>query len=242
MNSEADGSMRPRAKGNSIYVPAKAVGREKRASGRRLRHALTWTLLLSLALAALPWARAADDLALIRKRVAQVAVLRGDFEQEKRIDGFKNPLRSQGNFLLARDKGVVWSTVKPFPSEIVLTRDRILSRQRDGSARIEMDARQQPALRSVNLMMFALMSGDADALSSRFDISVQAQAGDAWRMTLRPKPGALARSFESIVLEGDRFVRRVDMEEASGDRTRLTFLNLSETPARLSAQEAKRFD
>lgn len=233
--------------GRSVYVPAKAMGpernspRDRRDSGR-LRRVLAWVALLSLALAALPWARAADDLTLVRQRVAQVPVLRGDFEQEKRISGFKNPLRSQGNFLLARDKGVVWTTAKPFPSEVVLTRDRILSRQRDGSTRTEMDARQQPALRSVNLMMFALMSGDIETLSSRFDIQVQAQGKDGWRINLRPKPGALARSFESIVLNGDRYVRQVEIAEANGDRTQLKFLNFRESPVQLSADEAKRFD
>jgi hypothetical protein len=105
-----------------------------------------------------------------------------------------------------------------------------------------MDARQQPALRSVNLMMFALMSGDVEALSSRFDIQVQAQGKDGWRINLRPKPGALARSFESIVLNGDRYVRQVEIAEANGDRTQLKFLNFRESPVQLSADEAKRFD
>jgi hypothetical protein len=233
-----------RAAGRSIYVPARAVRsqRQERPGPRGYRRLLAWMALLVLALAALPWARAAGDLDLVRQRIAQVPVLRGDFEQEKRIGGFKNPLRSQGSFLLARDKGVVWTTAKPFPSELVLSRDRILSRQRDGSTRTEMDARQQPALRSVNLMMFALMSGDLDALSSRFEIQVQAQAQDGWRITLRPRPGALARAFESIVLDGDRYVRQVDIAEANGDRTRIRFLALREAPANLSADEAKRFE
>lgn len=241
MRSRNNGSSHSHGQGRSVYVPAKAMGPERRSSGRWWR-VLAWMALLSLALAVLPCAWAADDLNLVRERVAQVPVLRGEFEQEKRISGFKNPLRSQGSFLLARDKGVVWTTAKPFPSEVVLTRDRILSRQRDGSTRTEMDARQQPALRSVNLMMFALMSGDVEALSSRFDIQVQAQGKDGWQMTLRPKPGALARSFKSIVLNGDRYVRQVEIAEANGDGTQLRFLNFRETPAVLSADEAKRFD
>jgi hypothetical protein len=233
MKSAGNGGPHSPGPGRSAYVPAKAVGSE-RGDRRGLLRVFAWVTLLARA--------HGDDLALVRQRVAQVPVLRGQFEQQKRISGFKNPLRSQGSFLLARDQGVVWTTAKPFPSEVVLTRDRILSRQRDGSARTEMDARQQPALRSVNLMMFALMSGDVAALSSRFDIRVQAQGQDGWQMTLRPKPGALARSFASIALTGDRYVRDVEIVEANGDRTQLRFLDLREAPARLSADEAKRFD
>ena len=185
---------------------------------------------------------AADGLDLVRQRVAQVQVLRGGFEQEKQVAGFKNPLRSQGKFVLARDKGVIWTTLQPFPSELVVTRDRILSRQRDGSLRVEVDARQQPAMRSVNAVMFSLMSGDVGTLASRFDLDAQAQPGDAWKLTLKPKSSALARSFASIELQGDRYVREVGIVEGNGDRTRLEFVDLSETPAQLGADEAQKLD
>ncbi|SKC40283.1 LolA family protein [Pseudoxanthomonas indica] len=199
-------------------------------------------VLASLLVGLAPSTRAADDLSVVQQRVAQVEVLRGGFEQEKRIAGFKNPLRSQGSFLVARGKGVVWTTLKPFPSEVVITGDRILSRQRDGSTRVEVDGREQPALRSVNAMMFALVSGDVAALSSRFDTQVQARAGNAWTLALTPKSAALAKAFRRITLNGDRYVRDVDIEEANGDHTHLRFVDLSQTPAQLSVDEARRFD
>lgn len=200
-----------------------------------------WMVLAALSAKALPLA-AADDLSLVSQRVAQVQTLRGGFEQEKRITGFKNPLRSQGRFLLARDKGVVWTTLKPFPSEVVITRDRILSRQRDGSQRVEVDGREQPALRSVNAMMFALVSGDVAALSSRFETRVQALPDNGWRLSLKPRSAALAQSFARIVLSGDRYVREVEIEEGNGDRTHLRFSDLQAAPAALTADEARRFD
>ena len=187
-------------------------------------------------------ARSGDGLSAVQQRVAQVTVLRGEFTQEKRIEGFKNPLRSQGRFLLARDKGVVWTTLKPFPSEVVLTRDRILSRQRDGSTRVELDARQQPALRAVNEMMFALMSGDVKALTGRFEAQPQLLPNNGWKLVLKPKPGAVAQAFNSITLEGDRYVRRVGIDERNGDTTQLQFSGMTETPARLTADEVHRFD
>lgn len=188
-----------------------------------------------------PSARAADDLAVIQQRVAQVEVLRGQFEQEKRITGFKNPLRSQGQFVVARKHGVIWSTLKPFPSEVVVTADRILSRQRDGSTRVELDARQQPAMRSVNAIMFALMSGDVQALSSQFNVEATRE-GQGWRLKLTPKSAMLAKAFQSLTLQGDRYVRQVEIIEANQDRTRIQFTALSEAPATLNADEARRFE
>ncbi len=186
-------------------------------------------------------AAAADPLAQVRAQVAQVPVLRGEFAQEKQVAGFKNPLRSNGRFLLARDKGVLWTTTAPFPSEIVITQDRILSRQRDGSRRVEVDGKQQPGLRSVNAMMFALMSGDMKALTSTFDVKEEAAAG-GWKMTLVPRSRQLAQAFTSVRLSGDRYVREVELREANGDLTRLRFSGMSEAPATLSRDEAARFE
>ena len=186
-------------------------------------------------------ATAADTLAQVRAQVAQVPVLRGEFAQEKQVAGFKNPLRSNGRFLLARDKGVLWTTTAPFPSEIVITQDRILSRQRDGSRRVEVDGKQQPGLRSVNAMMFALMSGDMKALTSTFDVKEEPAAG-GWKMTLVPRSRQLAQAFTSVRLSGDRYVREVELREANGDLTRLRFSGMSEAPATLSRDEAIRFE
>jgi hypothetical protein len=184
----------------------------------------------------------AAALAQVQRRIAQVPVLRGEFAQEKRLQGFKNPLRSQGRFLIARERGVLWSTLKPFPSDVVLTRDRILTRQADGRSRVEVDARQQPALRSVNAMMFALMSGDVQTLTARFNVQPTLLADNGWRLVLTPRPGAMAQAFQRVTLEGDRYVRRVDIEERGGDRTQLTFTGMVDAPARLTADEARRFD
>lgn len=186
-------------------------------------------------------ANAADPLEQVRAQVAQVPLLRGEFAQEKQVAGFKNPLRSTGRFLLARDKGVVWTTMAPFPSEIVITQERILSRQRDGSRRVEVDGKQQPGLRSVNAMMFALMSGDMKALTSTFEVKEE-PVPQGWKLTLVPRSRQLAQAFTSVRLAGDRYVREVELREANGDLTRLRFSGMREAPATLTHDEAARFE
>jgi len=203
----------------------------------------TLVVLLSL-LVAVPSlaAPAAADVDLVKQRVAKVGVLHGEFTQEKQVAGFKNPLRSQGRFVLAQDHGVIWTTLKPFPSEVVVTRDRILSRQRDGSSRVELDGRQQPAMRSVNAIMFALMSGDAQALSAQFTVKVEALPDNGWKMQLIPRSAMLGKVFSALTLSGDRYVREVQITEANQDVTRIHFAGMSETPAQLSADEGRKFE
>lgn len=199
-------------------------------------------LCVLLMLAMVAPALAATDVEAVKQRVAKVDVLRGEFTQEKQVAGFKNPLRSQGRFVLAQDHGVVWTTLKPFPSEVVVTRDRILSRQSDGSSRVELDGRQQPAMRSVNAIMFALMSGDAQALSAQFTVKVEVLPGNAWRMQLTPRSAMLGKVFAQLTLSGDRYVREVQINEANQDVTRIHFAGMSDTPAALSADEGRKFE
>jgi len=200
------------------------------------------TLCVLVMLAVVAPALAATDVEAVKQRVAKVDVLRGEFTQEKQVAGFKNPLRSQGRFVLAQDHGVIWTTLKPFPSEVVVTRDRILSRQSDGSSRVELDGRQQPAMRSVNAIMFALMSGDAQALSAQFTVKVDVLPGNAWKMQLTPRSAMLGKVFAQLTLSGDRYVREVQINEANQDVTRIHFAGMSDTPATLSTDEGRRFE
>ena len=200
------------------------------------------TLCVLVMLAVVPPALAATDVEAVKQRVAKVDVLRGEFTQEKQVAGFKNPLRSQGRFVLAQDHGVIWTTLKPFPSEVVVTRNRILSRQSDGSSRVELDGRQQPAMRSVNAIMFALMSGDAQALSAQFTVKVEVLPGNAWKMQLTPRSAMLGKVFAQLTLSGDRYVREVQINETNQDVTRIHFAGMSDTPATLSTDEGRRFE
>lgn len=184
----------------------------------------------------------APTLDAITARLANPVVLRGQFEQSKTVVGFRNPLRSEGRFVVARDRGVIWQTDKPFASELVVTAAQIRSRQPDGSVRVEVDASQQPAMRSVNTVLFALISGDLQSLQRLFQVTPLAMDEEGWQLRLTPRSRMLARAFSSLTLHGDRHVRVVEIVEAGGDRARIQFRQLSELPAALRDDEAARFD
>jgi len=80
------------------------------------------------------------------------------------------------------------------------------------------------------------------ALSAYFDVRPELLPAAAWRLVLVPRGGALAQMFDRITLEGDRYVRQVEIAEHSGDATRLRFTGMTETPASLTADEARRLD
>lgn len=177
--------------------------------------------------------------ATISRQLARPALLRGRFEQEKHLPGFRNPLRSQGRFLLLRDRGVAWDTEAPFASSTVLTRAKLVASLPDGSTRVLLDAAESPAMAAVNALLLALVAGDLDALAPQFDIAVLPRADAGWSLRLLPREAALKRVFESIELDGDHYVREVRIAETAGDRATIRFLDLAETPAATTAEAAR---
>jgi len=200
--------------------------------------------VLALALAQLVPALAAPPVppavALVRQRLQLSPVLQGDFEQVKTIAGFRNPLVSHGDFLVARGQGVLWHTTRPFESTLVVTKTRLFTRAADGSTANAMDAQSEPGLRQVNELIFALLAADLEALAERFTVEGEAVGAQGWKLVLVPRDPQLARFIARATLEGGRNVDSVRIEEARGDATLIRFAHQVPAPA-LSTADAARF-
>ena len=199
----------------------------------------TWLVLALLALPVSAAPKVAGE--GVRARLEKIDVLRGDFTQQKRVQGFRNPLRSSGAFLLSRDKGVVWHTKAPFASTLVLTPDQLAVRQADGS-RQALAGGSGRAAALANSLMMALVAGDVAALSRRFKLSETLRDEGAWTLVLVPREPALRKAIARIELSGASHVTAVRIEETSGDHTDLAFAQLRSTPATLTAAEAAQFE
>ena len=178
--------------------------------------------------------------AVVRQRLQLSPVLKGEFEQSKTLKGFKNPLVSHGEFLVARGQGVWWHTLKPFESTLVVTKTRLFTKAPDGTSNNVMDADTEPGLRQVNELIFSLMGGDFDALADRFDVAAQASGAAGWTVTLTPKDANIAKFLVRATLTGDRFVQTVHIDEARGDTTQIRFARQAPSAA-LTADDAARF-
>ena len=200
-------------------------------------------LLLAVALASLMTgnAQAAPDLAQsVRERLVQAPVLRGEFEQQKQVQGFAKPLVSKGSFVVARERGVLWLTRTPFASQLRLTRDEIKATQ-NGAVAFRLDASKEPSVRVINGLMFSLLNGDIGGLTELFKVDGSAE-GKAWQLHLTPRSSALTKLMTSIDLSGETQVRSITIQEASGDKTVIRFSAQSSEPANLTAEEAHQFD
>lgn len=200
-------------------------------------------LMLSALLLCWPVVQAQQppELAQISAQLKAPAVLRGEFTQSKLISGFTNPLRSSGRFVLARDRGVLWETLQPFPSTIVLSQQQLLSRSDDGHTQVLISAADSSATGAIHALLMALIIADFDQLGAQFQIQpIAAERG--WALQLTPTDALLQQVFSAVQLAGADYVERVQLAEPNGDQTDIAFAQLSGEPAQLSAEEVALFE
>ena len=215
------------------------------------RHAGLWVLAAAFVGGmAGGWANAASEphaasaavpaVELVRQRLQLSPVLQGEFEQTKTIAGFRNPLVSHGDFLVARGQGVLWHTAKPFESTLVVTKTRLFTRAPDGATANMLDAQAEPGMRQVSELVFALLAADLGTLAERFEIQGEAVGAQGWKLVLVPRDAQLAKFLARATLEGDRNVASVRLEEARGDATLIRFARQVPSAA-LAPADAARF-
>jgi hypothetical protein len=163
------------------------------------------------------------------RAVAADQVLRGRFGQERHLRGFDAPLRTEGRFVLAPGRGLIWQAETPFAVTTVITAAGLVQ-EVDGSETMRLPATRLPFLSRLYGMLSGALSGDWRGLEADF---VVVRSGDAahWRAELTPRR-ADAVPFSGIVVSGGRFVDQVRIDKPNGDWEGLVFLDqvLSDGP------------
>ena len=180
-----------------------------------------------------------DFAKLLHDRLKLSPVLKGEFEQTKTLKGFRNPLVSKGEFLVARGQGVWWHTKQPFEATLVVTKTRLFTRNADGGASDLVDAQAEPGVRQVNELILSLLAADPQALADKFTVVAQAVGADGWSLVLTPRDPNLAKFLVRATLAGERDVQTVRLDEARGDSTQIRFWHQQPSTA-LTADEAAR--
>ena len=195
-------------------------------------------MVCSVVLVAMP-PYAAVPVAKIQSMLAKPQVLCGRFDQRKQLVGLKNPLISSGRFCVVADKGVLWRSLQPFANTVRLTRDEIVQLQGDRVA-ARLDAKQEPALRTINNVLFALLAGDLAEIDKLFEIDGGIH-DKGWEVKLKPREPGLAKAISSIALEGGTYVSNITISEATGDRTSIVFSEIQTGDTAMTADEAALF-
>jgi len=175
-----------------------------------------WLLVTAIAV---PLPALADDATPLRL----AEVLSGKFTQERQLAGLAAPIRSEGRFVLAPDRGLIWRVELPFSITTVMTRDGIV--QFNGETEmVKLSAAQAPLLARLYEVMGGALTGNVTSLEDQFHVARSTER-EGWRLKLTPRDPdtADALRIQSIEIVGDTFIESVEIAKDGGDMDRLTF-------------------
>lgn len=165
--------------------------------------------------------------------------LRGQFVQERVLQGFAAPLRSEGSFVLAPGQGLIWRAEKPFSVTTVMTQAG-LGQQSEGETTLNLPASRAPFLAGLYDMLSGALAGDWRGLERDFVIEKSESEGK-WILQLTPRHGAAsdAMPIVSIEVSGAAFVEHVEIVKQGGDQDNLSFLAQQRSKRPLDADEVQ---
>jgi outer membrane lipoprotein-sorting protein len=195
-----------------------------------------WPLVVLL-LAPLAHAITLDDL---QQRFTEQPLVRAHFDQTRTIKAMPQPLRSQGEMVIARDTGLLWDQTSPFPMQLMLN-DSQMVQIVNGQPPQTLTADNNPQMFQLNHLLRALFQADRKVLEQNFRIDFQDKGNNSWTLKLTPTTTPLDKIFTSIDLGGATYLNTIQLNDKQGDRTDITLTQQRLTPATLTDDERQRF-
>ncbi|PCM80334.1 LolA family protein [Enterobacter cloacae] len=198
---------------------------------------MKWLPLLALIFSPLVSAVTLDEL---QQRFAEQPVVRAHFEQVRTIKDMPQPLRSQGEMMIARDSGLLWDQKAPFPMTLLLD-DKRMVQTINGQPPQTITADNNPQMFQFNHLLRALFQADRKVLEDNFRIDFKDLGEGRWSLVLTPTTTPLNTLFTTLDLGGATYLESVRLNDKQGDRTDITLSRHRLTPASLTDDERQRF-
>ena len=140
-----------------------------------------------------------------------------EFTQTKTVAALANPLVSNGVLGLSAKHELVWQTVRPLKSTLVIGANGLRQFNRNDQLVNEL---ANPVATQMAQVFLSLLSGNTAALKTSFMQSLTCE-GDNWQLNLVPATDELKNMLESLTLTGAENIEKISFREARGDQTEI---------------------
>jgi hypothetical protein len=165
--------------------------------------------------------------------------LHGCFVQTQHLTGLASTLQSEGSFVLAPGKGLIWRTQDPIQTITVISPAGIDQIVNNASVQ-HIDTAKAPFIAHFYDMLNGALMGDWAGMRQDFAVTT---TGDrrAWRTILKPlRPkDPIEGIIASIVIIGGKMVDEADINRTNGDAERIAFHDQAISNAALSSDDAR---
>jgi len=178
-------------------------------------------LLLSLNTFAASAVDGDQSLDKVRTHILKYKEVNGNFKQVRNLKDLKLSLESEGDFRFKLPFDLDWNQKKPFVMDLLMTPDKIVQKNADGSEQVITKA-QQPVIFTFSSSFLGIFAGDKTAIEKTFTYQVSLK-GNKWMMNLEPKDELLKKAVSKVQINGAEFVETVEVTEKSGNTTHIQF-------------------
>ena len=163
--------------------------------------------------------RAEELLEKILQRLAEPQVIRAQFVQERFIADVTRPTASRGRITVSRADGVLWQIESPVKVTLAFTPGGIIQTGTDGVRRAQ--AQRRGAIETeIARVMQGILGADPASLQASFEAQASGSL-ERWTVRLVPRAREVARFLRHIQLDGGRRLEKIEIEETSGNYTRI---------------------
>lgn len=171
-----------------------------------------------------PVADSRPILADLQRKMASLESVYFEFTQERQLQLFAEPLRSEGVMLIDKPGQIRWETTSPYQSILLGSQKSVAQFEMTDGQWKKLKLGFPQMLKRVMDQMTLMHQGKLDALTSDFNISVA--TGSVAVVTMIPKDEnvrSMLASLEVIFQSDFSASREVVMHEPGGDFTRIVF-------------------
>ena len=159
-------------------------------------------LLLSFCCLAFCFAANAISLESVTQDLSAKDITCGSFEQIKTVSTSKGSrdIKSSGTFVLC-DQGIMWNTVKPVASKLIVTETKIIQIDSKNNKSI-IDGKDNATFASFSAAISTVFKNNLSLLKQQFNIEFTEGQDQSWKIRLTPKDATIAAVIKEFFLEG----------------------------------------
>lgn len=168
----------------------------------------------------------------------------GNFIQTKTINANGKQLKSSGTFIIS-NVGIMWKTEKPFPSSIVITKDKMVQTAANGKKTV-MSGTDNQIFKNISDCLSSVFAGNCADLEKNFKTDFSDNNDGTWSLVLMPKDSTISSVMQQLEMKGtvSSTVIKMDsleMIETSSNKIKYEFAN-QKYPQELTADEKSNFN
>ena len=142
-------------------------------------------------------------------------LLKGEFKQQKKTKNLRRPIKSSGTVVLSAKHGVIWQTLTPVKSTMVITPKQIKTIDSQGRQKVIAPGSD------LNTLFSNALSGNWTSLKDHFELSTAPNEGNIC-VTLLPTSTTVKKTFQQMMVCGDNDkITSLNIVEANGGTTNI---------------------